>query len=254
MYRALCVLSRLSAFPPYVKGTLFPAPCPAPLQCALQQSSIALNRQANTFQPVPSELSVVQRWRTDTCLPFSSKLYSVVTGKEPTLWSCPKSSCHGAFPDTRNPLEPSRVQNSPFLRGTRGVVLLSSWVWKDVNSWALELGISCTYSNPVVTGGQKHTQSYGIKHKPTTFKNPKVNAILERVHQVLGQMLCTTEIDKAYSVTSNEVDVFLDIAEWAICSTYHTVLISLTGNYVSMGRKIVLFGRYVRDLHVGIVQ
>ncbi len=78
-------------------------------------------------------------------------------GKEPRLWNCPKSSCHEAFLDIRNPLEPSRVKNSPFLRGTGGVVLLSSRVWKDVNGWALEIGISCTYSNPVVTGGQKHT-------------------------------------------------------------------------------------------------
>jgi hypothetical protein len=76
------------------------------------------------------------------------------------LWNCPKSSCHGAFPDTRNPLEPSQVKNSPFLRGTRGVVLLSSRVWKDVNGWALEIGISCTYSNPVVTRGQKHTHTH----------------------------------------------------------------------------------------------
>jgi hypothetical protein len=109
-------------------------------------------------------LYVVQRWRTDTCLPFSCKLYDVVTGKEPRLWNCPKSSCHGAFPDTRNLLEPSHVKNSPFLRGTRGVVLLSSWVWKDVNGWALEIGISCTYSNPVVTGGQKHTHTHTHTH------------------------------------------------------------------------------------------
>jgi hypothetical protein len=166
VFRALHILSRPSAFPPYVKGTLFPALCPAPLQCAPQRYSIAPNRRANTFNPVPSELPVVQRWRTDTCLPFSSELYNVVTGKEPRLWNCPKSSCHGAFPDTtRNPLEPSRVQNSPFLRGTRGVVLLSSRVWKDVNGWALEIGISCTYSNPVVTGGQKHTHHGSVLHR-----------------------------------------------------------------------------------------
>ncbi len=76
------------------------------------------------------------------------------------MWNCPKSSCHGAFPDTRNPLEASCVKNSPFLRGTRGVVLLRSWVWKDVNGWALEIGISYTYSNPVITGGQKHTHTH----------------------------------------------------------------------------------------------
>ncbi len=40
-------------------------------------------------------------------------------------------------------------------------------------------------------------RSYGIKHKPTTVKNPRVNGMLERVHQVLGQMLCTAEFDMA---------------------------------------------------------
>ena len=42
--------------------------------------------------------------------------------------------------------------------------------------------------------------SYGIKRKPTTVKNPQANAILERVHQVLGQMLCTSELDMANSI------------------------------------------------------
>jgi hypothetical protein len=37
-------------------------------------------------------------------------------------------------------------------------------------------------------------------------------------------MLCTAELDMADSVTPNDVDVFLDNAAWAICSTYHTVL------------------------------
>jgi hypothetical protein len=31
--------------------------------------------------------------------------------------------------------------------------------------------------------------TYGIKRKPTTIKNPQANAILERLHQVLAQML-----------------------------------------------------------------
>ncbi len=55
-------------------------------------------------------------------------------------------------------------------------------------------------------------------------KNPRANGILERVHQVLGQMLCTAELDMADSVTPDDVDVFLDNAAWAIRSTYHTVL------------------------------
>ncbi len=67
-------------------------------------------------------------------------------------------------------------------------------------------------------------ESYGITRKPTTVKNPRANGILERVHQVLGQMLRTAELDMADSVTPNDVNVFLDNAAWAIHSTYHTVL------------------------------
>ncbi len=37
-------------------------------------------------------------------------------------------------------------------------------------------------------------KSYGIKHKPTKVENLWANAILECVHQVLGQMLCTLKL------------------------------------------------------------
>jgi hypothetical protein len=55
-------------------------------------------------------------------------------------------------------------------------------------------------------------------------KNPRVNGILQCIHQVLGQMLRTAELDMADSVTPNDVNVFLDNVAWAIRSTYHTVL------------------------------
>jgi hypothetical protein len=66
--------------------------------------------------------------------------------------------------------------------------------------------------------------TYGIKHKPTMIKNLQANAILERLHQVLSQMLRTSKLDMAKTMTPDDVDVFLDNAAWAICSTYHTVL------------------------------
>jgi hypothetical protein len=77
--------------------------------------------------------------------------------------------------------------------------------------------------------------SYGIKRKPTTVKNPQANGVLERVHQVIGQMLRTSEINMADSVSPDDVDVFLDNAAWAICSTYHTVLKASPG--------VAVFGR-----------
>jgi hypothetical protein len=42
-------------------------------------------------------------------------------------------------------------------------------------------------------------------------------------------MLCTAELDMANSVTPNDINVFLDNAEWATRSTYHTVLKAFPG-------------------------
>jgi hypothetical protein len=44
------------------------------------------------------------------------------------------------------------------------------------------------------------------------------------VHQVIGQMRLTAEIDMDKSVTPNDVNAFFDNAAWTIFSSYHTVL------------------------------
>ena len=61
--------------------------------------------------------------------------------------------------------------------------------------------------------------SYGIKRKPTTIKNPQANTICECVHQVLGTMMRTAELDMADSVYPADIDTFIDNAVWAIRST-----------------------------------
>ncbi len=66
--------------------------------------------------------------------------------------------------------------------------------------------------------------TYKIKHKPTSVKNPQANAILEHIHAVLGNMLHTPELDMAKTVKASDIDVFLSDTTWAVCSTYHTVL------------------------------
>ncbi len=88
-------------------------------------------------------------------------------------------------------------------------------------------------------------ESYGIKRKPNMVKNPRVNGILERVHQVLGQMLRTAEWDMANSVTPDDVNVFLDNGAWAIRSTYHMVLIASPGAAIFWTRHALLHS--VRD-------
>jgi hypothetical protein len=56
------------------------------------------------------------------------------------------------------------------------------------------------------------------------IKNPQANAICECIHQVLGTMMRTSELDMADSIEPADIDTFIDNAAWAICSTYHTVL------------------------------
>jgi hypothetical protein len=59
---------------------------------------------------------------------------------------------------------------------------------------------------------------------PTSVKNPQANAILERIHGVLGNMLRASELDMAELVKASDINAFLSDAAWAVCSTYHTVL------------------------------
>jgi hypothetical protein len=66
--------------------------------------------------------------------------------------------------------------------------------------------------------------TYGIKHKPTSVKNSQANAILERVHAVVTNMLHKTELNMAKLVKASDIDVFLSDMAWVIHSTYHTVL------------------------------
>ncbi len=66
--------------------------------------------------------------------------------------------------------------------------------------------------------------TYGIKRKPTSVKNPQANAILERIHAVLGNMLRTSELDMADRLKPSDIDVFLSDVAWAVRSTYHAVL------------------------------
>ena len=67
-------------------------------------------------------------------------------------------------------------------------------------------------------------ESFGIKRKPASVKNPQANAILEQMHQVITTMLCTTDLDSTNIVVTRDINAYLTDAACAICSIYHTVL------------------------------
>ncbi len=49
---------------------------------------------------------------------------------------------------------------------------------------------------------------YGIKRKPTSVKNPQANALLERNHAVLGNMLRKSELNMAETAKASDIDIF----------------------------------------------
>jgi hypothetical protein len=75
-------------------------------------------------------------------------------------------------------------------------------------------------------------ESFGIKHKPTSVKNPTANAILVWVHHVITLMLCTAELNMANIVEFINIHVFLTDMMWATCSTYHTLLKACPGTAI----------------------
>jgi len=93
--------------------------------------------------------------------------------------------------------------------------------------------------------------TYGIKHKPTSVKNPQANAILEQVHQVIMAMLHTSELDMAASVDASDIDTFLTNAEWAIHSTYHTVLKPLQAQLFLAGTCCLTFPSLLTESNLG---
>jgi transposase InsO family protein len=71
-------------------------------------------------------------------------------------------------------------------------------------------------------------ENYGIKAKPTTSHNPQANAIIERVHKVVNDMLRSFDLENNHEnleeQEDNPFDYFLQSTAWAIRSTYHTTL------------------------------
>ena len=93
---------------------------------------------------------------------------------------------------------------------------------------------------------QSLCDSFGLKRKPTSVKNPQANAILERIHQTLANMMRTAELDMADSVSPNDIADFLNDAAWAVRSTYHTVLKASPGAAI-FGRDMLFDVPFLAD-------
>ena len=87
---------------------------------------------------------------------------------------------------------------------------------------------------------------YGVKPKPTTIKNPQANSVLERVHQVLGDMLQARNVKGLNLDTDDPWSEVLASVAYAIRSTYHTTLEATPAQLV-FGRDMIYPITYVAE-------
>src|SRR5687767_4251471 len=79
---------------------------------------------------------------------------------------------------------------------------------------------------------------YGIKRKPITVRNPQANAIVERIHQVIANMIRTFELESNYLDEDDPWKGILSATAFAVRSTYHTTLKKTPGQLV-FGRDMI---------------
>jgi hypothetical protein len=82
-------------------------------------------------------------------------------------------------------------------------------------------------------------EDYGVKAKPITVRNPQANAIVERVHQVIGNIIRTFELENNYLDDEDPWKGILSATAFAVRSTFHTTLQNTPGQLV-FGRDMIL--------------
>jgi transposase InsO family protein len=108
----------------------------------------------------------------------------------------------------------------------------------------------CRYPRPIkciINNGSEFTgiefqellQSYGISPVCTTVRNPQANAVLERTHHVIVNLLRTSILMRYQVDTLQDQQALLAPVQWAMNSTYHTTLQATPGQ-LAFQRDMIL--------------
>ena len=92
---------------------------------------------------------------------------------------------------------------------------LSRYPWPQVINYDRGTEFMGTFS-------QMAELDYGITKCPITTRNPQANAIIERIHQTLGNMLRTFELHKDEELNKETWKGILSATMFALRATYHT--------------------------------
>lgn len=89
-------------------------------------------------------------------------------------------------------------------------------------------------------------EEYQIKARPSSVRNPQSNAIIERVHGTIGNMMRTIDMS---NISNTDDDPFAGVVSaicWAVRSTYHTTLKATPGQLV-FGRDMIFNIKHEAD-------
>ena len=86
---------------------------------------------------------------------------------------------------------------------------------------------------------------YGLKRKPITTRNPQSNAIIERIHQTIGNIIRTFDVSNI--VNNDPWSGILAAIMFAVRATYHTTLQASPMQLV-LGRDATLKIKHVAEL------
>ena len=89
-------------------------------------------------------------------------------------------------------------------------------------------------------------EDYGIKKKPITVRNPQANAIVERIHQVIANIIWTFKLEENYLDEDDPWKGVLSATAFAVRSTYHTTLRKSPGQLV-FGRDMIFNIKHVAN-------
>ena len=85
---------------------------------------------------------------------------------------------------------------------------------------------------------------YGLKRKPITTRNPQSNAIIERIHQTIGNIILTFDVS---NIVNNDPWLgILAATMYAVRATYHTTLQAYLMQLV-FGQYAILNIKHVAD-------
>jgi hypothetical protein len=168
--------------------------------------------------------------------------------------TCKRAKVHGGKQDygllspralkTVNPFDTVHVDLiGPYDNGSYGITMIDQATrWLEVGIQPDKLSLTtaesfdrewlCRYPRPreVVHDqgpeftGEELLRSYGIKAKPITSKNPQANAICERVHlEILNVIRCHEKVDWKKSI---------HYAAFAVRASYHSILNASPGQII----------------------